>query len=329
LALILSAIISCSEQHLPSASIELARKGINDGALSADGQFAVVGSIFHGGSLWRLGDGERLYNWNHSKAADDLIIISADIDNNNVRALTTDTSTIVLWDMTTGEASRFWTSPAEILDSKLTTDGQYALLGLADHSAVMFDAIKGGITRTFSHTGRVRSVDISDDNSLAITGSEDHTATIWQLSDGKRLFTVQHDEDVQMVKLSHDGRYALTAAKYDRVELWNVAKQTSLGSINLKKEHIKRGLRITAAEFSPDGRYLLLGYPNRTVELRELESLILIDQWTLPKRNQWQPTAAAVIDVAFDRNTQGYWAMSSDGFVHLLESSLTNKNALN
>jgi WD40 repeat protein len=324
--------VSCGEQQLPSASTELARKGINGGALSTDGQFAVIGSIFDGGSLWRIVDGERVYKWNHSRADDERIIISADIDNNNVRALTTDASTIVLWDMKTGVASRFWASPAEILDSKLTTGGQYALLGLANHSAVMFDAVKGGITRTFNHTGRVLSVDISDDNSLAITGSEDHTATIWQLSDGKRLFTVQHDEDVQMVKLSRDGRYALTAAKYDRVELWNVTKQTSLGSINLKKEHIKRGLRITAAAFSPNGRYLLLGYPNRNVELRELESLALIDQWTLPKRNQWQPTAAAVIDVAFDRNTQRYWSMSSDGFVHLLESSLTpntNKNALN
>jgi WD40 repeat protein len=315
----LFALLSCSEQHGPSASYELARQGINGGALSADGQFSVIGSLLDGGSLWRNKDNERLFNWNHSKDPDDRIIISADIDTNNTRALTADTSSIVLWDIATGQASRFWSSPAEVLDSKLMTGGRYAMLGLADHSAVIFDAVRGGITRTFQHKGRVRSVDVSDDLQLAITGSEDQTAVIWQLSDGERLFTIAHNEDVQMVKLSHDGHYALSAAKYDRVELWDTKTQQSLGVIPLEKEKLKRGLRITAAEFSHDGSELLLGYPDRRVELRNTKSLALLKKWTLPKRKQWQPTSATVIGLAFDKLEKHYWVMSSDGFLHKVE----------
>lgn len=319
LGIMISTLIACGEKTPPSASYELARKGINGGALSVNGEFSVVGSLFDGGSLWRNSDNERLYNWNHSENNDDRVIISADIDNTNTRALTADASTIVLWDINTGHASRFWTSPAEILDSKLTNGGRYAMLGLADHSAVIFDAVRGGLTRTFHHKGRVRSVDVSDDNRIAITGSEDQTAVVWQLSDGERLFTVPHKEDVQLVKLSRDGRYALTAAKYDRVELWDVQQQHSLGVIPLKKQQLKRGLRVTAAEFSHDGSFLLIGYPNQTVELRSVQSLAVVKQWHLPKRNKWQPTAAAVIGLAFDKKEEHYWAMSSDGFVHALK----------
>ena len=297
----------------------MAKKGINGGALSEDGQYAVIGSIFHGGSFWRNSDGERIYNWNHSETQDDRIIISADINASNTRALTADASSIVLWDIDSGRASRFWTSPAEVLASKLGAGGRYAMLGLADHSAVIFDAVRGGIVRTLNHKGRVRSVDMSDNRQIAITGSEDQTAVVWQLQDGERLFTISHEEDVQLVKLSHDGRYALSAAKYDRAELWEVSSQASLGIIPLKKEQLKRGLRITAAEFSPDGTSILLGYPNEVVELRRVPSLSLINTWKLPKRNRWQPSAAAVIDLAYDKYKALYWVMSSDGFVHKIQ----------
>lgn len=313
-------LAACRPQYSPLSSIEVARNGINGGALSRDGQYSVVGSVFHGGSLWRNSDAERLYNWNHSKdSTDDRIIISADINATNQRALTADAATLVLWDVSTGAATRFWTSPAEVLDSKLDIEGRYALLGLADHSAVIFDAIQGGITRKFSHKGRVRSVDLSDDNLIAITGSEDHSAIIWQVSNSKPLFTIQHKEDVQFVKLSYDGRYAVTAAQFDRAELWGVEKQRSIAQLPLKKERLKRGLYITSARFSDDSKQLLIGYPNRTIELRTTQSLKLLKTWTLPKRKHWQPTNAAVIDVAFDQQDKQYRAMSSDGFVHLLQ----------
>lgn len=312
-------LTACDNKTPPQSSIEVARNGIHGGALSSDGEYAVIGSVFHGGSLWRTKDGERLYNWNHSENEDKKIIISGDIEADNQWAMTADAATLVLWDMNTGEYARFWTSPGEVLDTKLSKGGRYALLGLADHSAVIFDAIRGGISRTFTHQGRVRSVDLSDDGRVAITGSEDQTAVVWQIKTGKALFTVQHREDVQLVKLSSDGRYALTAAQYDRAEIWDVEQQKSLGVIPLAKAKLSRGLRLTTARFSEDNRYILLGFPNRTVELRETRSFRLVKTWGLPKRNQWQPTAAAVIDVAFDANKNRYWSITSDGFIHLLK----------
>ncbi len=309
---------ACGDKNLPDVSSEVASKGVNGGALSDDGKYAVVGSLFHGGSLWRTEDHERLYNWNHNSGNNDKIILSADIDPSNTRALTADAATLVLWDINSGEALRFWSTPAEVLSSRLFNNGRYAILGLADHSAVIFDAVNGGITRTFTHKGRVRSVDISNDQRLAITGSEDQSATVWDIESGEALFTMNHDEDIQLVSLSNVGRYALTASQYDRVELWDLITKSSLGMLPLKKEQLKRGLRITAAEFSHNNRHLLLSYPNQKIELREVKTLDLIKEWTLPKRKQWQPTASNVIDLAFDPAEDRYWVLSSDGFIHQL-----------
>jgi WD40 repeat protein len=312
---------ACGDKHLPVSSTEVASKGLYSASLSIDGKWAFAGSIFQGGSLWRIEDGERLYNWNHNANEEKSIILFADIASNNTRAMTADESTLVLWNINTGEAPRFWTSPAKILDIALLSNGQYAALGLADQSAVIFDAVGGGITRTFRHSGKVNSVAVSDEKQLIITGSEDRTASIWRLSNGERLFTIQHEEIVDFVTLSRDGRYALTASQYDKAEIWDVDTQQSLGNIPMKKQHISRGLRVTAATFSSDNEFLLIAYPNRIIELRRVDSLDIVDKWTLPKRNKWQPTSAVVLDLAFDKQHGVFHAISSDGFLHRLELS--------
>ena len=303
----------CGQSTAPNKRVEVAINGIHGGKISNDGTTAIVGSVQHGGSFWRLTDGERLYNWNHSDG-ELSVIISADIDSSGRWGLTAEAHTMVLWDATTGSAARFWTAPGEVLDAELARGGRYALLGQADHSAVIFNTIRGGVVRSFTHQGRVRSVDLSGDGRLALTGSEDQTAILWRVDNGKKLFTMEHQEDVQMVALSPDGRYAFTAAKYDRAEIWDLNAQRSLRTISLSKEKIRRGLEVTAARFSNDNRYLLLGYTNRNVELWQVDSGERLKTWTLTKRHQWQPTGVSVIDLSFSSQADRYYAVGSSGF---------------
>lgn len=311
-------ITACGSSTPPIDRVEVAVNGIHGGTLSDDGRHAIVGSVQHGGSLWRLSDGERLYNWNHGE--NELsVIISADIEPSGNWALSAEAHTLVLWDMSTGSAARFWTAPGEVLDADLANGGRYALLGQADHSAVIFNVIQGGIVRSFSHQGRVRSVDLSRDGRLAITGSEDQSAILWRVDNGEKLMTMQHQEDVQQVALSPDGRFAFTAAKYDRAEIWDVRNASSLKSLPLSKERIKRGLEITAARFSDDSQYLLLGYTNQKVELWKIADTKLVKTWKLTKRHKWQPTGVSVIDLAFTTKANRYYAIGSSGFIYLLE----------
>lgn len=311
-------LTACEQSLSPNQQLEVASNGIYAGTLSEDGRYTVIGSIQHGGSMWSLSDGERLFNWNH-QSEEPSILISADIEPSGNWALTSETHTLVLWDMNTGNSARFWTAPAEILDLELANGGRYALLGQTDHSAVIFNVIKGGIVRTFNHEGRVRSVDLSQDGRLAITGSEDQTAVIWKVDNGEKLFTIYHEEDVQQVAISPDGKLVFTSAKYDRAEIWDVDSKKLLLNLPLSKEKLKRGLEVTAVRFSEDGKQLLIGFSNQKVELWNVDSHAVLKSWKLTKRHKWQPSSVNAIDVSFSAQANRYIAIGSNGYIFFLE----------
>ena len=308
----------CEQELKPSRSFEVATVGAQGAALSDDGSYAVIGSVHQGGSLWRVNDGERLYNWNHRQ--DQLASISnADFSPDGNWALTADSHTMVLWDMQDGSAFRFWTAPGEVLSVSLSMNGNYALLGLSDFSAVLFDVKRGGIRRTFRHQGRVRSVALSDDGRLALTGSEDYTAVLWDVASGKPLHSISHDDDVQLVALSPDGKRALSAAKYDKAVVWDTGSGQVIGNIPLSTEKVRRGVRFTTARFSANGRLLLTGLPDRVVQLWDSTSMKELGAWVLPKRDAWKPTGSSVLAVAFAKQDNRYFAIASNGMVHQLD----------
>ena len=330
--LALAAVLGgCDGGAKPSYSFEVAAKGVHSAALSEDGSHVAIGSIHHGGSLWTTADGERQFNWNH-RSGEVTTILSADFSPNGEFALTADPHTLVLWTLRPGrsdgpqqgQAERFWTSPGEVLSVALTNRGRYALLGLADHSAVLFDVINGKIQRTLNHQNRVRSVDLSESGRYALTGSEDYTAVFWDLqagpdgTDTKPLQRIRHEDDVQLVALSPDGNLALSAAKYDKALLWDTRNGEVIGAVPLAAEDLRRGMRFTAARFSNDGKQIITGRPDQVVQLWSTVSMRELARWKLPKRDAWKPTSAAVVAVAFGKGEVQYYAVASNGFVHRL-----------
>lgn len=308
----------CSEKYPPQSSIEVAAKGIHGAAISDDGQYTSIGSVHHGGSLWRNRDGERLFNWNH-KQGDFTTIVASDFSPDGQWAITSDPHTMVLWKLEDGSAFRFWTAPGEVLSTALSENGNFALLGLADNTAVVFDIKRGGIKRTFSHQNRVRSVDLSDDGRFAITGSEDYTAALWDMGSSQKILDMPHDDDVQLVAISPDGSLALSAAKYDTAKVWDTKSKKLIGTVPLAAEKLRRGLRFTAAKFSADNQYLLTGLPDQRVQLWSAKRLKLLKTWTLPKRDAWKPTGAAAVAVGFGPGNNQYIAVASNGFIHRLK----------
>lgn len=308
---------ACDKPAAPVHSLEVAVAGVHSGAISPSGDLALVGSLYHGGSLWRLTNDARIFDWNHDKAEPSTLIAS-DFSDDGKWALTATVTTLVLWNIESGEGVRFWAAPGEILDARLGPQARTALLGLADHTAVLFDIQRGGILQTFSHQNRVRSVDLSADGKFALTGSEDYSAVLWDVQAGTELRRITHNDDVQLVRLSRDGALALSMGKYDKALVWETQTGNIVGEVPLKAEHLKRGLRFTTARFSEDNQHLLTGRPDQWVELWSITPpLTRVDSWKLPKRNAWKPTGASVIDVAF-AGEDSIRAVASNGFIHTL-----------
>ncbi len=309
-------LCGCERGTPPSTTIEVAAQGIHGAAISHNGHYTAIGSINHGGSLWRIKDGERLYNWNH-KANAFTTILNADFSPEGSWAITADPHTMVLWSMKDGSPFRFWTAPGEVLSVALAPNGELALLGLDDHTATIFDVQRGGIKRTFHHENRVRSVAFDSDARRALSGSEDYTATAWQVSSGKAINTFKHNDEVHLVALSPNGKQAFSVAKYDRAVLWDVDTGKTIGTTKLNAEKLRRGMTYTSAKFSNDGRQLLTGRPDQIIELWDTRNLERLHRWELPKRDAWQPTSSAAIAVGFG-NAGEYFAVGSNGFAHKL-----------
>lgn len=330
-------VAGCSKPLEPAEQLRVAAIGVGTTALADDGKHAIVGSTGHGISLWRIEDGERLFDWSHKKGAD-TAIVAADFSPDGKWAVTADVRTLALWNVQTGESLRFWQAPGSIASVQLGVDGNLALLGLADHTAVLFDARNGGIKQTFNHAAEVNSVAISDDGRVALTGSDDYSAVAWDTATGEPLHKLRHNDEVQLVALSTDGELALSVSQYDRALVWSTATGEAVGEVPLAGQGFSRGERFTAARFSADKQWLLTGQPNRLITLWRLPlpptggsatpRLVKHAQWQVPAKNPWQPSGATVLSVAFGAAPGGaapggahprqYFATASDGNVYWL-----------
>ncbi|MBP8925407.1 MAG: hypothetical protein KBG75_06105 [Pseudomonadales bacterium] len=308
---------ACDGASKPASSLEVADKGAFSAALSADGSYAVVGSLTHGGSLWDVDTGERRFNWNH-RAGEYSPITSAAISPDAGYAITAADNSLVAWNTASGAALTFFSAPAQVLSLALGPQGEHALLGLSDDSAVLFDALKGGILRVFPHQGRVRSVALNRDATLALTGSEDDTARLWDVASGRELQRWEHAGDVRLVALSGDGARALSVSKYDRAALWDTSTGLETGSLPVSRWRTVRGETFTAAAFSADGTRLLTGTTDHRVQLWQLPTLRQIETWELPRRADWKRSGAYVLAVGFSSDDRLLLCVSADGFIHRL-----------
>ncbi len=308
---------ACKQSLAPTQSSELAVQGLYNATISDTGQFALVGSINHGGSLWAINSGERLYNWNH-RQGDFSQITEVAISPGDSFALTAGPLDMVLWDRVSGSSLGYWNAPSEILDVDLLPGGNYAALGLVDHTATLFDVRNGGAQRIYNHAGRVNSVDTHPAKNLLLSGSDDFSARLWNLNTGEQLFNWKMDEEVQLVKLSPDGNIAFAMAKYASATLWNTETGEKIGEIPLGRSAIRRGKILTSVAFSADSELLLTGTANRVIQLWRIRDMHEIERWETPRRHRASPVGSAVLALAFASEDR-FYAITSDGMLHELE----------
>ncbi|MDE1465233.1 WD40 repeat domain-containing protein [Spartinivicinus poritis] len=299
---------------------ELALQGYYSSALSSDGNYAVIGSIYHGGSCWELPKSERLYDWNHAKEQLSNLV-SVDVAGNNLVAATVDDlRTIVLWDLATGKSLAYWQAPGEVSSLSLTQDGGLAFLGISsDTRAIVFNIKQGGIVRTVEHEDRVNDVAISAGGDLGITGSDDFTAKLWNLNTGEMLHSWDLGNKITTVELSPDGFYAFISAQSGLAQIRETGSGKLVHELNEYVHWMQRGDTYTSARFSVDSSQLLTGSNNREIKLYQVKDKKILKRWTVSKRSWWLPTGVAMQSVAFGEKMGTYYALGSNGYAYLLK----------
>lgn len=167
---------ACSNK--PDERDTLAIQGLLSGALSSQGNYALIGSIQHGGSLWQTSPLERKYNWNH-QANTLTSITEVALSGDATKAATASKNQYVLWNIQTGLGEQFWRTGSKILSLALNEQGSRALVGQESGQIWYMDTRTGRNLAEFAHSAEVRSVDLT--RTHAVTAGDDFLVRLWEL----------------------------------------------------------------------------------------------------------------------------------------------------
>lgn len=306
-------LAGCGSEAPPVAWKEYALKGAYSAAISSSARYATLGSFNHGGSLWDTSNHSRLYNWNH-KAGEFSLIAASAFSPDESHAATANQQHLVLWNVNTGSPVGFWSSPAEIMQLDLSPGGDYALLGLANHTAVYFDAKNGGEKRVFRHEGRVRSVDLSNDALQAVTGADDYKARLWDVTSGELLHTLSFDNVVDTVALSPNKQWAFSAASLDKAVIWDTQSGAVKHTLSTSDTFFRKRVSYLSARFSENSDRLLTGTASGLVQLWDVRTGNELKRWRIHYRDPYGPVNSGVYAVGFGAGS--YYALGSNGIMN-------------
>lgn len=317
---LLSALLllgGCISGDPPTRWTELATQGSYAANFDPSGQLACIGSFTHGGSLWELSSNPaRKFSWNHQQGEYSLLAGCA-ISGDGRFAVTAEQQQFVRWDTQSGQSTGFWSTPAEITDIRLSTEGSTALIGLADHTALYFDLVNGGARQILRHQARVRSVAISQDGLYAVTGTDDYKTTVWDLNSGEKLQQLSLGNVVDTVAISNDGQWVFSSGSLDQAVIWNRQTGEILHTLSTKHDFFSKRMSYLSAEFSGQSNQLLTGSASGLVQLWDVRSGKELRRWRIHKRAPYGPVDAGVYALAFTQG--GYLAIGSNGFLNVLK----------
>ena len=307
-------LIACSpKSDIPSTRFQLSIDGAYAGALSRDGQWAVVSSIHHGMSVWDLTKNQRVFNWSQQQNSSDNLVLSIKISPNNSHVLTANKENIALWNLQSGQSVGYWkTRESSIRDIAISNAGKYLLIGKANGVAVHVNTKTGRRLEFLGHTEKINSVDISRNGRIAISGGNDFIAYIWDAQTGQVIHKFNHTSRVSKVALDPQGRYAFSADSMKSANIWNL----KTGKLITQLQGTKRHEVFSAIEFSKDGKTMLTGAASSKVSLWDITTGKRLYSWHVTPKEAKRPTGAVVYSLAFSDNTNIY-TLSSSGYAEL------------
>lgn len=295
--------IACSEG--PSSTLPLAKQGFLSADISNDGDYAVIGSIHHGGSFWDIKKKERLFNWNHESGKMSSLRAVA-ISKDGQRAVTCEEDTLVLWNTKTGEYKQFWQADDRILTIALNDKGTRALMGLRNGTVSYFDLDRGNAIYNFKHLAEVRSVGLSKDGLTGISASDDRTVKVFDLKQGKEIQTKTLNNQIKTVAISPSGTKAFATAQREDSIVWEVGSEKILYKKN------NRVTNYTSAVFSENEKFLSLGTFSGMVVRIDIKSGKEVNKWQAePRQAYGSASSKAIMSLSDDNKTIS--VLTSDG----------------
>ena len=191
--------------------------------------------------------------------------------NNERLALTgSDSSTLKLWDITTGKCILTLSHPGGVYSAAWNPKETFIISGDSKGAVRLWDHQTGRCFRILEgHTTYINSVICSADQRRILTGASDNTLRLWNAETGRCVRVLEgHTGRVETVAWGIDQRFAISGAYDNRVRLWDVETGRCLRVL----EGHKAGV-VTVA-WSADGRRAFSGDANGGIRVWDLSDFI-------------------------------------------------------
>lgn len=239
-------------------------------ALSPDGRFLVTGDIDGKIRLWRVLDGQQI--WNSKEHFNRVRTVAFSPDGRIVASSGYD-QTIRLWDLNSHKCFNIFRGHSSRIRSlAFSSDGEVLASGSHDTTVRLWKVRTGECFHILKeHTKWILSIDFSPNEQLLASSSGDNTIKLWDAYIGRCLKTLRgHTDWVWSVAFSPNGRFLASGSKDQTTRVWDVKTGECL---KIFHEHTKEVLFVV---FSPDGKILASASSDCTIKLWDMNNSKLI-----------------------------------------------------
>jgi len=143
----------------------------------------------------------------------------------------------------------------------LTENGNDAVLGLEDNTALIYDLKNPSQPASLQgHTGLVRAVAISDDASIVATGGRDSTVIVWK--NNKQSQSIKCSSRIRALAFNTNNSSLFIGGEDGVVHVYNM----TTGDQQLL---LKNSGRVQTIQKSKNGKWMAVGYSNGSMQLMD------------------------------------------------------------
>jgi WD40 repeat protein len=178
-----------------------------------------------------------------------------------------------IWEAGTGRALAVCeTTPTVSTALRFSPDGQFVAGSYYDVGTRIWDASSGKLRSIAAHAGGSSCLAWAPDGKTLASAGQNGSVTLWQTSNGKLLHTLgPHPGPVLALGISPDGKQVLSLTGDGVIRRWDSVTGNPVRQITLAGNFNWRTTRPQTLSFSPDGKYLALGFSNRGLLLWSAE----------------------------------------------------------
>ena len=299
-------VAGCSDNKEALDTWSHADSGSYGAALSPDNRFLLTSEIDGFARIWDLDQNKVLYSVQHDEGGQSGIL-DADFSELSDIMVTVERQSLARWSVGSGRLTGYWKWP-NLTSIAISANGRYALIGSSDKQAVYFDMVAGKMRYVFPHHEKITSVALSRDGRFALTGSDDWHASLWDLKTGKHIWSKNLTYKVSLVELSDDGNYALAGAFTGNAYIFSTdAEGTQISKLQDKR------MTLVSADFSDDSQILATGRAAKAIDIWDVKTGELIENWKPKVKHLVKPDSATILDLNIGVNGKTLVSESATG----------------